>query len=262
MPRLADVAAFVDRSPVATLMFGLPDQRVRAANQALAELIGSTRPQIVGRRPTQVWDGADGRRGQAALSALVAAGLDSYRTRQQLRTSAGSVAVGVWVRQIRVVGGSVAVAIVVPEAEPKVAIRSAEPIPGSEAVDVADDESPVPFVLAEAAGDVSPRSEAERIDALERHLLRFAAELHAGDWRSGRSPAVDASRLLAVERLPRRQREIVDRLLRGERIPAIAASMYISASTVRNHLSHVYGAFGVHSQSELLSLLRSASEAI
>lgn len=94
--------------------------------------------------------------------------------------------------------------------------------------------NPVAFVLAETPGDVVPGSDAERIAALERHLLRFAAELHAGGWSAAQPLAADASRFAALDELPGRQREIVDRLLRGERTRSIAESMYISASTVRN----------------------------
>jgi DNA-binding CsgD family transcriptional regulator len=97
---------------------------------------------------------------------------------------------------------------------------------------------------------------------LERHLLRFADELHAGGWRDAKPSAVHASRFAALDELPPRQREIVDRLLRGQRIASIAASMYISASTARNHLSRVFATFGVHSQSELLALLRSGPSAV
>jgi DNA-binding CsgD family transcriptional regulator len=114
------------------------------------------------------------------------------------------------------------------------------------------------FVLAGTATDAPPATDDERIATLERHLLSFAAELHRG-WRNAQPP-VDASRFAALYQLPRRQREVVDRLVRGERISSIAASMYLSASTVRNHLSHAFSAFGVHNQSELLSLLQSDSD--
>jgi DNA-binding NarL/FixJ family response regulator len=57
--------------------------------------------------------------------------------------------------------------------------------------------------------------------------------------------------------LSSRQWEIVARLRRGERVPQIARAMYLSQSTVRNHLTAVFRKFGVHSQSELLTLLRS-----
>jgi DNA-binding NarL/FixJ family response regulator len=60
-----------------------------------------------------------------------------------------------------------------------------------------------------------------------------------------------------LDRLPPRKREIVSALLRGERVPGIAASMFVSTSTIRNHLSVVFRAFDVRSQTELLSLLRS-----
>jgi DNA-binding CsgD family transcriptional regulator len=45
--------------------------------------------------------------------------------------------------------------------------------------------------------------------------------------------------------------------LRGKRVATIARMMFISQSTVRNHLSAIFERFGVHSQAELLALLRS-----
>jgi DNA-binding CsgD family transcriptional regulator len=327
-------------------MFGLPDERVRVANEAMAELIGSPLSAIVGLRPAQVWDGADGQRSQMALSALTVGAVDSYRARRRLHTSSGPVAVSVWARRMLAVGGSVVVVIVVPDTESKSATRSVGAFFGPDALDLAvgtfdrdwwidrvtpksgmvlgenrseladvdlaslvhpddvdllvrsvrnsaanserafvrvrlrhatrgwaetrcllfplpqDETGSVVFVLAQAAADVPPGPDAERIATLERHLLRFAAELHAGGWREVQPPGADASHWVALDKLPRRQREIVDRLLRGERVPSIAASMYISASTVRNHLSNVFAGFGVHSQSELLAVLRLGSGAV
>jgi DNA-binding NarL/FixJ family response regulator len=60
-----------------------------------------------------------------------------------------------------------------------------------------------------------------------------------------------------LDRLSTRQREIVAALLQGQRTRAIAASLFVSSSTVRSHLSAIFEAFGVRSQTELLSLLRS-----
>jgi DNA-binding CsgD family transcriptional regulator len=54
------------------------------------------------------------------------------------------------------------------------------------------------------------------------------------------------------EELSARQREILAHLARGERVDEIAAAIYISPSTVRNHLSVIYRKFGVHSQAGLL----------
>ena len=59
----------------------------------------------------------------------------------------------------------------------------------------------------------------------------------------------------AAEMSPR-QWEIASRLVGGERVPSIAADMYLSQSTVRNHLSAIFQKFGVHSQRELLALWR------
>jgi PAS domain S-box-containing protein len=57
-----------------------------------------------------------------------------------------------------------------------------------------------------------------------------------------------------------RQREIVARLLAGERAPQIAKAMFLSPSTVRNHLTGVFRKFGVHSQVELMSVLKEPSD--
>ena len=38
-------------------------------------------------------------------------------------------------------------------------------------------------------------------------------------------------------------------------MPTIAAAMYLSQSTVRNHLSGIFRQVGVHSQQELIALL-------
>ena len=59
-----------------------------------------------------------------------------------------------------------------------------------------------------------------------------------------------------LEDLTSRQLEIVSRLLQGERVPTIARSMFLSQKTVRTHLANVFRKFGVHSQTELLELLR------
>ncbi len=61
-----------------------------------------------------------------------------------------------------------------------------------------------------------------------------------------------------LSELTTRETEIVTRLLAGDRVPAIAAQLYLAQSTVRNHLSAVFGKLGVGSQQELIVLLRQA----
>ena len=59
-----------------------------------------------------------------------------------------------------------------------------------------------------------------------------------------------------VSALSDRERDVARQLLRGDRVPAIARSMYLAPSTVRNYLSSTFRKLGVHSQQELLDLLR------
>ena len=57
-------------------------------------------------------------------------------------------------------------------------------------------------------------------------------------------------------RLSGRELEIVVRLMNGDRVPSIAESLFLSPSTVRNHLSAVFRKLRVGSQQELIHLLR------
>jgi DNA-binding NarL/FixJ family response regulator len=56
-----------------------------------------------------------------------------------------------------------------------------------------------------------------------------------------------------LEVLSERQSQVLGRLISGERVSTIARSLFVSESTVRNHLSAIYRKAGVHSQSELLA---------
>jgi len=84
-----------------------------------------------------------------------------------------------------------------------------------------------------------------RVDAALLEMLHTARARERGELT-----------LTDAEHLSSRQIEIVKRLLGGERVPTIARGLFVSQSTVRNHLSAVYQRVGVHSQDELLGLLR------
>jgi DNA-binding CsgD family transcriptional regulator len=58
------------------------------------------------------------------------------------------------------------------------------------------------------------------------------------------------------ETLSSRELEIARCLLAGDRVPAIARALFLSPSTVRNHLSGIFRKLGVSSQQELIDLLR------
>jgi DNA-binding CsgD family transcriptional regulator len=88
---------------------------------------------------------------------------------------------------------------------------------------------------------------------------RFDVALTVATVATGPGVSIDLDAILALpalRELPSRQHEVVTRLLRGERVATIAGAMYLSASTVRNHLTAVFRKFDVHSQEELLGTLR------
>jgi DNA-binding NarL/FixJ family response regulator len=79
------------------------------------------------------------------------------------------------------------------------------------------------------------------------------ADRAAALYRRFPDMAIDST---LMSRLTFRELEIVSLLLRGHRAPAIAKALYLSQSTVRNHLSSVFAKAGVHSQQELIDRLR------
>jgi PAS domain S-box-containing protein len=99
----------------------------------------------------------------------------------------------------------------------------------------------------------------DRVQDLELRLQRIADEVQAAGLLGavGRTPWSRQNGQL--DQLTNRQWEILQRLLRGERVATIAAKLFISRSTVRNHLSTAFRMFDVHSQAELLEVLRAES---
>ena len=99
---------------------------------------------------------------------------------------------------------------------------------------------------------------AAHVARLERHLDRIGHEVES----TGRVTVVPAvgprSDVPGLAELSERQLEVATRLARGERVPTIARGMFLSASTVRNHLSTIYRKVGVSSQAELVELLLDA----
>lgn len=110
------------------------------------------------------------------------------------------------------------------------------------------------FILTPADGDVD--TERSRADKLERLLWSIAGEIEASGVLQGIGQAPDLVHLPEARALSTRQWEILTRLARGERVPTIAEELFLSQSTVRNHVSAILSRFGVKSQAELLSLLR------
>jgi DNA-binding CsgD family transcriptional regulator/PAS domain-containing protein len=105
--------------------------------------------------------------------------------------------------------------------------------------------------VAEGSGNSS-----DRIAALEHRLRRIAIELEAAGIAQRVRRLPDLTRLPEVNELSTRQLEVLTRLLDGQRVSTIAAEMFVSPSTIRNHLAAIYRKFGVHSQAELLAFVR------
>jgi DNA-binding CsgD family transcriptional regulator len=94
----------------------------------------------------------------------------------------------------------------------------------------------------------------ELADVLEDDLWHLAADVRARLAR-----VVDDADSSEMSRLTERQNEIVRRLLNGQRVQGIARDLFLSPSTVRNHLSATYQKLGVNSQSELIEKVRALS---
>jgi DNA-binding NarL/FixJ family response regulator len=96
----------------------------------------------------------------------------------------------------------------------------------------------------------------DRVAELEARLRRIAAELKAAGVMDDIDTLPAATDYPQLDELSSRQREIVIRLVNAQRVSVIAAELYLSTSTVRNHLMTIFTKFGVHSQVELLAVLR------
>lgn len=117
-----------------------------------------------------------------------------------------------------------------------------------------DDDGTSPFALVLAADPKldTPNSNGEATK-LAGHLRRMAAQIEAAGVLV---EVADSFGVPLGMELSARQWEVVSRLIRGERVATIAAGMYLSQATVRNHLSAIFRKVGVHSQQEFLALWR------
>lgn len=98
-------------------------------------------------------------------------------------------------------------------------------------------------------GDASPQ-------AIAAHVRHTAVDTHNTDTLG---TLASMSARPDFPDLSARQIEILSRVVHGEPADDIAAALYLSPSTVRNHLSALYRKFGVHSRAGLLAeLLRSS----
>ena len=109
------------------------------------------------------------------------------------------------------------------------------------------------FVLLPIAPGLQGGQESDDLSAILLRLGRSAAVAEvARDVLDGLS----TSKIPGLSQLTIRELEIVNRLRRGDRVPSIARALFVSQSTVRNHLSSVFAKLGVSSQQGLVDVLR------
>jgi DNA-binding CsgD family transcriptional regulator len=96
-----------------------------------------------------------------------------------------------------------------------------------------------------------------RTAELELRLRRIAQEIQASGVIHEMKRLPDPTRFPELASLNARQWDVLTRLLGGDRVATIAHDLFLSPSAVRSYLSEVFRKFGVHSQAELLALLRS-----
>jgi DNA-binding CsgD family transcriptional regulator len=107
-----------------------------------------------------------------------------------------------------------------------------------------------------------PAGTPDRVAELELRLRHIGMEVRAAGVLEGLTSIPATSDHPQLSELTSRQWEIVSRLTRGDRVPTIARELFISQSTVRNHLASIFRRFGVHSQAELLEVLRRPAAAL
>ena len=213
-----DVFEIVRLADRPLVVIGVPAMTILAVNEACVELFGAAATALVGRHAGSLFHGADQVHASIALSALAAGAIDSYNARRRVPTR-GNAEAWVCVRTFDVEGVHIALATVVPADEPR-------------PLDAVEEE----LATATHTRWVSPASSTGRPASSRPHSVTDTYSV-----LDGLSP---------------RQRTIIAALMQGERTSAIASSQFVSESTIRSHLSAIYRAFGVHSQTELLSMLR------
>jgi PAS domain S-box-containing protein len=114
----------------------------------------------------------------------------------------------------------------------------------------------LPFSLVAAPATEPESPDSRSASELAGHLRRLASQIEASGILAPLIETAAELRIPATAELSPRQWEIASRLVQGERVATIAAEMFLSQSTVRNHLSAIFQKFGVHSQPELLALFR------
>ncbi len=93
---------------------------------------------------------------------------------------------------------------------------------------------------------------------LSQILVRLGRGAEIAQLARGATAGIAERDLPGLSRLTTRELEILTKLLDGDRAPAIAAELFLTQGTVRNHLNSIFSKVGVTSQQQLLTLFRAA----
>jgi DNA-binding CsgD family transcriptional regulator len=320
----AEALDIISRSVLPALVLEVPSERIVAASDSAARLLGGDAASVVGRCLEEFTSDAP----TGGLDLVAAGRLNGYEASRLLtRPGAEPVPLQVWVRSLdEATRGRYVIAVLSTAASPAI-----EPLPVVKeqglvigAVDhsllidrvshdtaeflhrqpeellgqsfltlfAPDDVTQLLWALAEAASSKHGVTAVTRVltgdgtriwvqlilvplapspscsfavIACDHPAERAGSGLDAVLYRLRKGiDAVDVSRDISslafgtdprLNRLTERELDISNRLLAGKRVPAIGHALFISQSTVRNHLSSIYRKLGVHSQQELVDLL-------
>ena len=92
--------------------------------------------------------------------------------------------------------------------------------------------------------------------AVSSALEEISRQLEALHEATGPSPQPFDARHADLAELSRREMQILEHLMVGERVSVIAANLFISEHTVRNHLKSIFRKSGTGSQAELIAWVR------
>jgi PAS domain S-box-containing protein len=113
----------------------------------------------------------------------------------------------------------------------------------------------VPDRIPVPEGEADPARQA----SLEEAMRRIAAELERAGVPTNAASARQQATVPELGRLSPRETEVLDRLLEGHRVTSIAEQLDVSEHTVRNHLKSMFRKLGVHSQADLVGLVRNGA---
>lgn len=112
------------------------------------------------------------------------------------------------------------------------------------------------FALIHADTGAKGPSGSSREMQLETHMRRIADELRSAGLIPRLKQLPANADIPQLGHLTSREWAVLTRLLDGQRVSAMAADLFLSQSTVRNHLSSIYAKLGVDGQVDLIRLMR------